>query len=61
MRRDPDEYYDVVHRHAEVVRDLSALLDRDHPGLFERNETIRRSGRIRKKKRKPKVQLVEVP
>jgi choline-sulfatase len=61
VRRDPDEYYDVVHRHAEVVRDLSALLDRDHPGLFERNETIRRSGRIRKKKRKPKVQLVEVP
>jgi hypothetical protein len=58
---DPDECDDVHEQESQVVARLMSLLERDHPGLFERAAALRGSGRLRKKKRKPTVSLVEVP
>ena len=59
LQDDPEEHYDVLYDQEEIVCDLKALLDRDHPGLLQANAQIRQAGRVRKKKRKPAVVLAE--
>lgn len=61
LQSDSEEYHDCLAAQPKVAADLIAMWQADHPDLFSETEAIAAAGRMRKKKRKPAVTLVEVP
>lgn len=59
LANDSHEFHNLLAARPDKARELAAVLDRDHPALFQTTQAVRAAGRFRKKKRKPRIVLGE--